>query len=840
MKAKILLFILLLAECLVFGQNKKTLSLYEQAEALIDQNDVEGAITLYREAINKTYSQGSIYTLNNLNAWIRLAEIYAVKTDMQEVRNCSKEALMIMGKLNLSQENRINKQIYILTFLVSSELAQGNKDGCKEYLDIASQIIDTEKGNDSIRARYSMFFAPLYMAVDEDAIAGEMIKKALAIYVEKGKDCHEYAEALLNYANYLEKNESTYMAIKYCERAVNMYQKVHGEGSYICGIAYNALSDLYASDKRYDEAILYKQKYIDVIKDIGFDQVYIPAKDLIQYEYYANHLNKIKTLLPQVVNYLIADTKKNFLYLNSYERANYVYGICNFLNFTLVKYAVALQDKELWGLVYDVLLFSKGVLLNSEQSIQKIVKNSNNPKWVEMYDSISALRSSLKKAKENDKVKNIKEISVSLRNQESSLLKELAVSKDYTESLSLTWRQVQSALKEGDVAIEFCVSKPRTDLEYGAIIIKKDQSLPQYIPLYTIRDFVSNAVKEEQKISIYKTWDKLSPYLTGVKRVFFSPIGDIHKYPIEYFAPNGMESVLFYRVSSTKEIVSQQTKMDLQEAVVYGGLDYEGDYGSINDANKKNEITFVSPKTNRNRDSDNIKRGAVVTLDGALKEAKNIKKILQEHHISNKLYTGIAGSEESFKFMSGSNLNLIHIATHGFYWEDKELKANQFKSFIRINADEKDYSSTEVMTHSGLLFAGANRSFRNEFVPTNMEDGVLTAEEISLMNLNSVRLVVLSACETGLGEIDGEGVFGLQRGFKSAGVQSILMSLWKVDDEATNILMTQFYQNLLSGNTKGYMSQSLLKAQKYLRQYEHGKYSDPSFWAAFILLDAID
>lgn len=145
MKAKILLFILLLAECLVFGQNKKTLSLYEQAEALIDQNDVEGAITLYREAINKTYSQGLIYTLNNLNAWIRLAEIYAVKTDMQEVRNCSKEALMIMGKLNLSQENRINKQIYILTFLVSSELAQGNKDGCKEYLDIASQIIDTEK-----------------------------------------------------------------------------------------------------------------------------------------------------------------------------------------------------------------------------------------------------------------------------------------------------------------------------------------------------------------------------------------------------------------------------------------------------------------------------------------------------------------------------------------------------------------------------------------------------------------------------------------------------------------------------------------------------------------------
>lgn len=840
MKAKILLFILLLAESPVFGQNNQTLSLYEQAETLIDQNDVEGAITLYRGAINEASSQGTIYTLNNLNAWIRLAEIYTVKTDMQEVRNCSKEALMIMGKLNLSQEDRAHKQIYIISLLASSELAQGNKDGCKEYLDIASQIIDTENGNDSIRARHCLWFAPLYMAVDEDAKAGEMIKKALAIYVEKGQDCNEYAEALLNYANYLEKNESTYMAIKYCERAVNMYQKVHGKDSYVCGMAYNVLSDLYASDKRYDKAILYKQKYIDVIKDIGFERVYIPTKDLIQYEYYANHWDKMKTMLPQVVNYLITDTKKNFLYLNSYERANYVYGICNFLNFTLVKYAVALQDKELWGLVYDALLFSKGLLLNSEQSIQNIVKNSNNPKWVEMYDSISALRSSLKKAKENDKVKNIKEISSSLRNQESSLLKELAARKDYTESLSATWQQVQSALKEGDVAIEFCVSRPNSDLEYGAIIIKKDQSLPQYIPLYTIRDFVSNAVEEEQKNNIYKTWDKLAPYLTGVKRVFFSPIGDIHKYPIEYFAPKGMESVLFYRVSSTKEIVYQQAKVNFQEAVVYGGLDYEGDYISINAANKRNKIIFTSPKTSRNRGSGNIKRGAVVTLEGALKEAKNIKRILQEHHISNKLYTGAAGSEESFKSLSGSNLNLIHIATHGFYWEDKELKANLSKSFIRINADEKDYSSNEVMTHSGLLFAGANRTFRNEIVPTNMEDGVLTAEEISLMNLNSVRLAVLSACETGLGKIDGEGVFGLQRGLKSAGVQTILMSLWKVDDVATNILMTQFYQNLLDGNTKGNMYQSLLKAQEYLRQYEHGKYSDPSFWAAFILLDAID
>jgi CHAT domain-containing protein len=99
-------------------------------------------------------------------------------------------------------------------------------------------------------------------------------------------------------------------------------------------------------------------------------------------------------------------------------------------------------------------------------------------------------------------------------------------------------------------------------------------------------------------------------------------------------------------------------------------------------------------------------------------------------------------------------------------------------------------------------------------------------------------LVVLSACQTGLGDISqGEGVFGLQRGFKKAGANSILMSLWKVDDEATQILMTQFYKNLVSGQSK---RQSLRSAQKYLREYNRGQFDKPEYWAAFILLDGIE
>ena len=111
----------------------------------------------------------------------------------------------------------------------------------------------------------------------------------------------------------------------------------------------------------------------------------------------------------------------------------------------------------------------------------------------------------------------------------------------------------------------------------------------------------------------------------------------------------------------------------------------------------------------------------------------------------------------------------------------------------------------------------------------------MTAKEIADVDLRGLDLVVLSACQTGLGDISqGEGVFGLQRGFKKAGANSILMSLWEVDDKATQILMTQFYKNLLFGQSK---RQALLSAQKYLRNVEGGKYDKPKYWAAFILLD---
>lgn len=189
--------------------------------------------------------------------------------------------------------------------------------------------------------------------------------------------------------------------------------------------------------------------------------------------------------------------------------------------------------------------------------------------------------------------------------------------------------------------------------------------------------------------------------------------------------------------------------------------------------------------------------------------------------------------------MSLTTPTLLHIATHGFYFEEDEIydkvmeNPNRYK-FLSYRLLQKPTVETLAMRGSGLLFSGANVSLGGQKLPNGFEDGILTAEETSLINLESVDLTVLSACETGLGALSGDGVFGLQRGFKLAGVNSILMSLWEVDDKATSLLMKEFYKNYLQGKTK---IQSLKSAQEYLRVMT--KYSDPVYWAAWIFLDAI-
>ncbi|MBO4771434.1 MAG: CHAT domain-containing protein, partial [Bacteroidales bacterium] len=228
---------------------------------------------------------------------------------------------------------------------------------------------------------------------------------------------------------------------------------------------------------------------------------------------------------------------------------------------------------------------------------------------------------------------------------------------------------------------------------------------------------------------------------------------------------------------------------------------------------------------------ENLRGGSMVYLEGTKLESAQIAALLRTADYRVNEMSDIDATEESFKMLSGSGIKVLHIGTHGFYESEGDMENAGYKFFTATQQSNEDRS----LSCSGLLFAGANSvlnpSRANE-IPEGADDGVLTAKEISRMDFQGLDLVVLSACQTGLGEITGEGVFGLQRGFKKAGAQTIVMSLWKVADEPTQMLMVEFFKNLTTGQSK---RAAFLAAQKAVRQ----KYPNPLYWAAFVMVDGI-
>ena len=150
--------------------------------------------------------------------------------------------------------------------------------------------------------------------------------------------------------------------------------------------------------------------------------------------------------------------------------------------------------------------------------------------------------------------------------------------------------------------------------------------------------------------------------------------------------------------------------------------------------------------------------------------------------------------------------------------------------FDMLDMDNAVARPDNSLKRSGLIMAGAQRAWNGEPIPDSVEDGILLAEEIAAMDLSGTDLVVLSACQTGLGEITSEGVFGLQRAFKKAGVQTLIMSLWSVADKVAPLMMQTFYREWLSGKSK---HEAFAIAQQTVR----AKHPDPYYWASFIMLD---
>ena len=403
--------------------------------------------------------------------------------------------------------------------------------------------------------------------------------------------------------------------------------------------------------------------------------------------------------------------------------------------------------------------------------------------------------------------------------------------------MSIKWRDIQKHLSDNDIAIEFVsIVDSSYYSKYFALVIDKTCDYPNLIALFKDSDF-EKEIQNREKFVIDVVGDLVwKPILRqyAPKTIFFSPDGILHRIPIEYSNVDGIgemnDKYNMLRLSSTKEIVFNKQKDPIKKAALFGGLDYNG---------VSNNAVIGDDSTNLMRSIN--ERGGFEPLYGTYEEITEIGNILKSNNIATTVFVEDSGTEESFKNLSGKNINVLHLSTHGMYVNPSDVEqkknANKF-DFLELISNENDpVKEDKVMTHSFLVMSGGNRLLQRESINGGMEDGVLTASEISHMDLQDLDLVVLSACETALGDINYSGIYGLQRGFKKAGANTILMSLDKVDDEATRILMVEFYRNLMNGKSK---YQSLKDAQQYLRQVDKGKYDKPEYWASFIMLDGLN
>ena len=408
------------------------------------------------------------------------------------------------------------------------------------------------------------------------------------------------------------------------------------------------------------------------------------------------------------------------------------------------------------------------------------------------------------------------------------------------QRMNIGWKDIQEMLLGQDIALEiFTTIEDSLHFTYHAMIIDKKSKFPNIITLYNesmLEELKKKSTKSIMDIVGELIWKPILSQYSNVENIYFSPDGILNRLPIEYCYVDGIGEMMnhynLFRLSSTKEVVFHNKKAQKANAILYGGLNYE--------TQAIDSIGHSCTMGNSLLRSINA-RGGFEPLYNALDEVLEIDRLLKRTNVSSTLYTDEKGTESSFKNLSGKDIDMIHLSTHGMYISPDSVYQKKNKNnfdFLEVIRNEKDPVQEDiVLTHSFLVMSGGNKLIYRKTIDSQIDDDILTAYEISQLDLRKVDMVVLSACETGLGDINSNGIHGLQRGFKKAGVKTILMSLDKVDDEATKILMVEFYRNLMSGKTK---QQSLKDAQKHLRQVENGKYDKPGYWASFILLDGLD
>ena len=689
----------------------------------------------------------------------------------------------------------------------------GKKSG--EYLDLLLQNIDKNL------EKYD-YASAIYHINEYSDLTTSFTRSAWTINQEIEKE-------FLYYLGNKDFDKAKQLALDHLKRYNNTHYMNEMLDRYNYSKLLSNIGSIYNQIGRADSALFYQEKSLYYGSEYDIDSYktaslyaykckhYSKSNEFAKYVLYGS--NNRDSWMDKLINAFKEATSYNRMELRNKQIPWYQ----NFLPDLAYKTNDIIMVKS----AYNAQLISKNLLLNTEQSLRSAILSSQDTTLINPYLMVQLLK------KELVSITNDKKL-----NNEEKEERVLSVRGEINDSE----RKLIDYLRQGEMAIEFAVS---SDSVYYALVIKGNNSVPQIIKLCTVSELTS---KKQDIFNII--WKPLISNTDDVKTIYFSPAGELYNLPIEYANSTDNhtigENYEIYRLSSTREIVISRdstytNKKNANNAVLYGYLDYYADenYKSKIGSRLEKKV-FGNNITTRFSKKGRGLRANVGRLEYSKAEIHDIDSLLVSNNYAtvDSIFENSKGTETSLKNYSQKPMRILHLATHGFYISKKEMENYKDLDFLSLDNVDTDEIEDKELVRSGLLFAGANHTLEGDgVIPDGYDDGILTALEVASLDLIGLDLVVLSACQTGQGDLGDDGVLGLQRGFKKAGANSILMSLWKVDDEATQILMTQFYKNLVSGQSK---RQSLQSAQRYLREYNSGQYNKPEYWAAFILLDAIN
>ncbi len=725
----------------------------------------------------------------------------------------------------------------------------------------------------------------LYRMMGNYKAAVSSIEQAVEIRKNTSGETHEYyANSLSNLAllkmefNYL--NDAEVLLLQ-CEA---IYKNKLGEDNQRYANCLSNLSTLYARKKNYAKALEYKEKCLRLMEKSGAKEtdkygLYLSGKGTIEcemknykaaintfteaatifkanfgvqnFEYIdmqfsiANIYDRLKNN-PEAIHYYLSSmsgykkiVEDNFVSMSEEEKTDFYYILSNrfetFYSFVikLNKQSPAYKNGSLFKTLLNVRLLDKSLLLSESGNINKIIQASNDTAvkhlftdWLQQKSRLQELyKYSLKELAQNDvdleqeeAFKNTLEKKLS---ESSSLFKKATGKTD-------AFTAIKNRLTKTDLAIEIIRTAISVDagvpqINYAALLIGKNYAVPKLITLDSCAFFDTLFINRYKQciedtlcdfLSYNRFYKAFEKYTGGITNIYFSADGIYQKLNLyTLFNPKTktylLENTEITQVNSLKDLLNTNEPANVsQTASLFGFPDYD-------------------LKSNTKSNTAAVASRAVFTdlpeLPGTKKETEAITALLKTKNWKADLYLSQYATEDEIKKLNSPAI--LHVATHGFFLPDEDTGDDKIVGFSTEQAHRNP------LLRSGLIMAGASAAKDTTLI--QQEDGILTAYEASLLNLQNTDLVTLSACETGLGDlVNGQGVYGLQRAFLTAGAKSIIMSLWVVDDDATQELMTEFYKNYLQTDFQNSKRSSLRKAQLEIKK----RYPQPYYWGAFVLI----